>query len=122
MATKRSYDDRQYDRRETEKSNNFYVRPLSRFQQNFPYFRKPQEVGYFSHDKERCVKHTKEQLKYYSPPPNPQKVHFDLTKGYDTFIKKDDTVKEYLDDLLKWVVANKSVFKVQGQHELKKAE
>ena len=92
----------------------FKVAPMSKYQKQFPFFREPKEVGCFSHDKDRKVVQTSQELKYYIPPSDPNSVAFDLNLGYNTFIKKDESVKEYLDDLLKWVVANKSKFDVQG--------
>ena len=113
---KRSYDDMTgTGREEAQNRTTFHVHPTARFQQKFPYFRQPKEIGCFSHDTNRHFKNSKEQLKFYVPPPNPKSVHFDLKEGYDTFIKKDDTVKEYIDDLLRWNLANPGVFEVQGK-------
>lgn len=52
---------------------------------------------------------------YYAPPSDNEYVSFDLRDGYHKFIKKDDSIKENLDDLLKWILLNKSKFLVQNQ-------
>jgi hypothetical protein len=111
---KRKYGDMAGEERK-EGAQPFRVHHVSRYQQKFPYFRQPKEVGYFSHDSNRQFKHSNEQLKFYVPPSNPKRVQFDLKQGYDTFIKKDDTLKENLDDLLRWTLANPNVFQVQGK-------
>lgn len=52
---------------------------------------------------------------YYVPPEDIDDVSFDLREGYNTFIKKDDSVKDKLDDMLKWVLLNKTQFLIQNQ-------
>ena len=93
----------------------FQIYPVDKFNCKFPYFREPKEVGSFSHDADRNFQHNRSQLMYYEPPSNIEDVSFDLRDGYDIFIKKDDAVKEKLDDLLKWISLNKSKFLIQNQ-------
>lgn len=82
----------------------------------FPYFRKPSEVGSFSQDCKRTFHHDRRQLKYYVKPAEAD-PRFDLGEGYRSFIRKDESVKEYLDDLLKWVILNKDKFVLQSDKE-----
>ena len=64
---------------------------------------------------DRNFQHNRDQLMYYEPPANIEDVSFDLRDGYDIFNKKDDSVKEKLDDLLKWISLNKSKFLIENQ-------
>lgn len=82
----------------------------------FPYFRKPSEVGSFSQDCKRTFHHDRRQLKYYVKPAAADPC-FDLGEGYRSFIRKDESVKEYLDDLLKWVILNEDKFVLQSDKE-----
>lgn len=93
----------------------FQIYPVDKFKSTFPYFREPKEVGSFSHDSERNFRHDRHQLMYYVPPQDIDDVSFDLREGYHTFIKKDDSVKDKLDDMLKWVLLNKTQFLVKNQ-------
>ena len=97
------------------KSCGFQIYPVDKFNCKFPYFREPKEVGSFSHDADRNFQHNRDQLMYYEPPANIEDVSFDLRDGYDIFNKKDDSVKEKLDDLLKWISLNKSKFLIENQ-------
>ena len=81
---------------------------------NFPFFRKPVEIGSFSHNSERKFVHDKSQLKYYAPPEDLRSVHFDLTNGFETFTDKSTVLHapEMLDDLLRWVLQNTHKFSI----------
>ena len=92
------------------KVSNFKTQPLSAFDSKFPYYRQPQEIGFFSQDKNRLFSPDNSQLKRFFPAVTYHNVSFDLTNGYHSFIKRDEEVKEYLDDLLKWVVLNPKPF------------
>lgn len=92
----------------------FNVCPQSKFDVEFPYFRKPIEIGCFSQDSERKVVLTRQQMKFYVVPTNPDNVAFDLRIGYRDFIRKDETRPDLLDDLLKWILKTPSVFTVQS--------
>lgn len=67
----------------------------------------PVEVGCFSLDSERRFFNDSRQLRYYvKPDRNP---NFDLRDGYrDRFTKRDDSVKEKLDHILRWILSNRS--------------
>ena len=84
-------------------------RPVN-FQGPFPFFRQPKEIGSFSQDDFRKFQHDKSQQKYYCPPSDSENVHFDLRVGYKQCIRRDENVKEYLDDLLRWINHNKQKF------------
>lgn len=75
----------------------------------FPYFRKPSEVGSFSQDHKRTFHHDRRQLRYYVKPTAVDPC-FDLRQGYRSFIRKDQSVKEHLDDMLRWVMVNREKF------------
>ena len=84
---------------------------------DFPYFRPPKEIGVFSHNSERQFCHNNSQRKYFSPPREWDGVEFNLDEGIDCFRQKDDSIKEYIDDLLKWVMVNKQKFAVASNNE-----
>lgn len=77
------------------------------YERDFPVYKQPVEVGCFSLDSERRFFNDSRQMRYYvEPDRNP---NFDLRDGYkDRFIKRDDSVKEKLDHILRWIVANRS--------------
>ncbi len=96
---------------------NFEVQPISKFQGKFPFFRQPSEVGSFCYDADRIFVHDRCQLRYYVSPPNPDNTSFDLRSGYNIFIQKDETLKCYLNNLLKWVQLNREKFTVSGLND-----
>lgn len=77
------------------------------YEKDFPVYKQPVEVGCFSLDSERRFFNDSRQMRYYvEPDRNP---NFDLRDGYkDRFIKRDDSVKEKLDHILRWILANRS--------------
>lgn len=77
------------------------------YERDFPVYKQPVEVGCFSLDSERRFFNDSRQMRYYvEPDRNP---NFDLRDGYkDRFVKRDDSVKEKLDHMLRWIVANKA--------------
>lgn len=77
------------------------------YERDFPVYKQPVEVGCFSLDSERRFFNDSRQMRYYvEPDRNP---NFNLRDGYkDRFIKRDDGVKEKLDHILRWIVANRS--------------
>ncbi|XP_783738.3 decapping and exoribonuclease protein [Strongylocentrotus purpuratus] len=85
----------------------FPIKPISRFNQKFPFFRQPTEVGHFSLDSKRGVHCDARLLKVYCPPADPRRTDFDLRKGYRDYIKRDDDVKERLNNITKWMQENK---------------
>lgn len=77
------------------------------YEKDFPVYKQPVEVGVFSLDSERRFFNDARQLRYFvEPHPRP---NFDLRDGYkDRFVRRDDGVKEKLDHILRWILANKS--------------
>ncbi|XP_071329817.1 decapping and exoribonuclease protein [Trachinotus anak] len=77
------------------------------YERDFPLYKQPVEVGCFSLDNERRFFNDSRQMRYYvEPDRNP---NFDLRDGYkDRFVKRDDSVLEKLDHILRWIVANRS--------------
>ena len=96
-------------------SKTFAVQPTSRFSKVFPYFRQPKEVGYFSQDTKRIFKDDSSRLRCFSPPPNCDDVSFDLSAGYDIFMGRDESVKAYINDLLRWILLHKNAFSLHGE-------
>jgi len=83
----------------------FDVRDDSRFDRAFPYFRLPSELGCFSLDASREYVDSRSHLRVYSPPSD-RNVAWDLSHGYNVFIQRDESKKEYIDHLLKWIQLN----------------
>lgn len=83
------------------------------YEKDFPVYKQPVEVGCFSLDSERRFFSDSRQIRYYvEPDRNP---NFNLRDGYkDRFAKRDDSVKEKLDHILRWVIANRSKLKSKG--------
>ncbi|KAK0147402.1 Decapping and exoribonuclease protein [Merluccius polli] len=77
------------------------------YEKDFPVYKQPVEVGSFSLDGERRFFNDARQMRYFvKPHPRP---NFDLRDGYkDRFVKRDDGVKEKLDHILRWILANRS--------------
>ncbi|XP_029014957.1 decapping and exoribonuclease protein [Betta splendens] len=77
------------------------------YERDFPVYKQPVEVGCFSLDSGRRFFNDSRQMRYYvEPDRNP---NFDLRDGYtDRFTKRDDSVKEKLDHILRWIVVNRS--------------
>lgn len=77
------------------------------YERDFPLYKQPVEVGCFSLDSERRFFNDSRQMRYYiEPDRNP---NFDLKDGYkDRYIKRDESVKEKLDHILRWILANRS--------------
>nr|XP_046270460.1 decapping and exoribonuclease protein [Scatophagus argus] len=77
------------------------------YERDFPVYKQPVEVGCFSLDSERRFFNDSRQMRYYvEPDRNP---NFDLKDGYkDRFIKRNESVVERLDLMLRWILANRS--------------
>lgn len=84
----------------------FSTQPRHKFDGKFPFFRKPKEIGKLSIDLQRVFHNDKSQLKFYIPPLDLNHVKFDLRNGYKDFIRKDESVKEYIDNILRWILNN----------------
>lgn len=92
----------------------FPVSPISQYDAQFPFFRKPQEIGSFSQDSSRNFKHDRSQLRYFCPPRQWVDLSYNLRDGYETYDQRDEGVKEYLDSLLRWVIQNRQLFSLQS--------
>ncbi|BFZ18017.1 hypothetical protein BsWGS_21056 [Bradybaena similaris] len=80
------------------------------FDKPFPFFSEPAETGCFSLDGNRQFRHDSSQLRVFSPPDDWKKCSLDLRDGYRDMIKRDESKKEFLDDLLRWVICNQQKF------------
>ncbi|XP_034566990.1 decapping and exoribonuclease protein [Notolabrus celidotus] len=77
------------------------------YERDFPVYKQPVEIGSFSLDSERRFFNDARKLRYYVEPD--KTPNFDLKDGYrDRFRKRDDGVKEKLDHILRWILANRS--------------
>ncbi|XDV13873.1 hypothetical protein PO909_002184 [Leuciscus waleckii] len=74
------------------------------YERNFPLYKQPVEVGFFSLDSHRNFFNDQRKLRYY------------VEDGYtNRFVKRDDGVKEKLDHMLKWILANRDKIKTRDQ-------
>ena len=62
----------------------------------------PQEIACFSYDDKHEYKLDDSSIRYYYPPT----LGADLSKGFDTFEKLDDSRDDHLDSLLKTIAAH----------------
>ncbi|XP_041673299.1 decapping and exoribonuclease protein [Cheilinus undulatus] len=97
--------------RSAPRSNSLHSQCLSTrrelYERDFPVYKQPVEVGSFSLDSKRRFFNDTRQLRYYVEPD--RTPNFDLKDGYkDRFIKRDDSIKEKLDHILRWILANRS--------------
>ena len=86
----------------------------------FPFFRQPREIGCLSIDSEMRFHNDGHQLKYYKPPSNTSNVSFDLRAGFQSWIKRDEEYKDYINPLLRWILCNKSKFLPPGEKDTEK--
>ncbi|XP_051570404.1 decapping and exoribonuclease protein [Myxocyprinus asiaticus] len=83
-----------------------------RYERNFPLYKQPVEVGFFSLDSKRNFFNDQRQLRYYVQPK--KSPEFNLRDGYtNRFIKRDDGVKEKLDHILKWILENRDQIQIR---------
>lgn len=76
------------------------------YERDFPVYKQPVEVGSFSLDSQRRFFNDSRQMKYYVEPD--RSPRFDLRDGYrDRYVKRDESVKERLDHLLRWLLENR---------------
>jgi RAT1-interacting protein len=61
----------------------------------------PQEIACFSYDDKHKYRLDDSSIRYYYPPT----LGADLSRGFDTFEKLDDTRDDHLDSLLKTIAA-----------------
>ncbi|XP_047213349.1 decapping and exoribonuclease protein [Girardinichthys multiradiatus] len=80
------------------------------YERAFPLYKQPVEVGCFSLDSQRRFFNDSRQMRYYVEPD--RSPNFDLSDGYrGRYVKRDENVKEKLDHILRWIVANRSKLK-----------
>ena len=97
-------------------SNVFCVRPVENFKKKFPYFRQPAEIGALSVDIERVFHDNRDKLREYIPPLS-KPIKFDLKRGFDTFIARDEDVPERLDHMLQWINLHRNVFRLPTEEK-----
>lgn len=98
----------------------FSLERLEDFNQPFPSYRQPVEIGHFSIDGDRKMTRNKTQLKYYSAP---KKLNLPLSSGYESCVAKKDHRAEGIKLLLEWITFNAQCFQPQspsGNKELVK--
>lgn len=88
----------------------FSLERLEDFNQPFPSYRQPVEIGHFSVNSDRKMVRNKSQLKYYSAP---KKLSLPLSAGFDTYVNKKDTRAEGIKLLLEWITHNSQCFRPQ---------
>lgn len=92
----------------------FNIQPLARFAGASTSIRRPREFAYFSYDDNRTLYPLSDRsLQYYYPPfidtPSESgqgRPPVDLSNGFETFKKHDDSIDEHLDSLLQTVMAH----------------
>ncbi|CAM1508299.1 Fc.00g051470.m01.CDS01 [Cosmosporella sp. VM-42] len=81
---------------------NFSLQPIGRFAGASAPVKRPKEFACFSYDDNHGFRLDDSSLKYYYTP----QLGADLSKGFETFQKHDDSGNEHLDSLLKPIVAH----------------
>ena len=87
----------------------FDFHDLRQFQRGSAAIKRPREITQFSFDEQhKCHPLSGQSLRYYYPPffkvPNsPREERIDLSKGFDQFVKRDDSVDLHLDPLLETI-------------------
>ncbi|KAI9766821.1 MAG: decapping endonuclease targeting mRNA [Geoglossum simile] len=79
----------------------FEIHPLERFAGSSAAIRRPKEITCFSFDDQHRFRLDDSSLRYYYPP----RIGADLSRGFGTFEKLDDTADDHLDGLLTAIVA-----------------
>ncbi|KAM5342508.1 hypothetical protein ACJ41O_013474 [Fusarium nematophilum] len=83
-------------------SARFSIQPIGRFAGASQPVKRPKEFACFSYDDNHEFHLDDSSLKYYYTP----QLGADLSKGFETFQKQDDSGDEHLDSLLKTIVAH----------------
>ncbi|KAF5018212.1 hypothetical protein F66182_9815 [Fusarium sp. NRRL 66182] len=83
-------------------SARFSVQPIGRFAGASQPVKRPKEFACFSYDDNHEYRQDDSSLKYYYTP----RLGADLSKGFDTFQKLDDTGDDHLDSLLKTIISH----------------
>ncbi|XP_028670005.1 decapping and exoribonuclease protein [Erpetoichthys calabaricus] len=76
------------------------------YEKDFPLYKQPIEIGFFSLDSQRRFYNDDRQLRYYVEAES--SPNFNLRDGYrDRYIKRDESIKEKLDHMLQWILENR---------------
>lgn len=82
------------------------VETAAKYDGSFPYFCEPREIGHFSLDCDRNYCDDNHQLKYIIMPRRLTGLHMDLNDGYLDAVRKDNSKKEKINILLKWILSH----------------
>lgn len=82
-------------------ASTFPIHPVNRFAGESEPVKRPKEFACFSYDKDHQFRPDDSSLKWYYPPP----LGVDLSNGFESFVKHDDSVDEHLDSLLKTIAS-----------------
>ncbi|KAJ4413728.1 decapping endonuclease targeting mRNA [Gnomoniopsis sp. IMI 355080] len=77
----------------------FSIQPIGRFHRPSEPVKRPKEFACFSYDDEHKFHLGDQCMRWYYTP----QLGADLSKGFETFVKHDDSVDEHLDSLLKTI-------------------
>ncbi|KAI1339058.1 RAI1 like PD-XK nuclease-domain-containing protein [Xylariaceae sp. FL0016] len=80
----------------------FDIQPVGRFRGGSEAVKRPKEIACFSYDDKHEFRLGDSSMQWYYPP----EIGADLSKGFDTFDKHDDSADEHLDSLLKTIAAH----------------
>ncbi|KAK9769166.1 putative RAI1 like PD-XK nuclease-domain-containing protein [Seiridium cardinale] len=83
-------------------SGTFNIQPIDRFSGDSQAVKRPKEIACFSYDDKHEFHLGDSSLKWYYPP----ELGADLSAGFETFDKHDDSGDEHLDSLLKTIIAH----------------
>ncbi|KAI1809122.1 RAI1 like PD-XK nuclease-domain-containing protein [Poronia punctata] len=83
-------------------SAEFLIQPIGRFTGESEPVKRPKEIACFSYDDKHQFRLDDSSLQWYYPP----KLGADLSKGFDTFDKHDDSTDEHLDSLLTTIASH----------------
>ncbi|RWA11180.1 hypothetical protein EKO27_g3937 [Xylaria grammica] len=79
----------------------FDIQPVGRFNGESEPVKRPKEFAFFSYDDKHEFHLDDSSLQWYYPP----RLGADLSKGFETFDKHDESIDEHLDSLLKTIAA-----------------
>ncbi|CCE27676.1 uncharacterized protein CPUR_01150 [Claviceps purpurea 20.1] len=80
----------------------FQIQPIGRFSGHSQPVKRPKEFACFSYDENHEFRLDDSSVKYYYTP----RIGADLSRGFNTFQKLDDSQDEHLDSLLKAIMAH----------------
>lgn len=78
----------------------FPIQPIGRFARASEPIRRPKEFACFSYDDDHKFHLGEQSMRWYYTP----QLGADLSRGFETFVKHDDSVDEHLDSLLKTII------------------